>query len=454
MLLHLPLKLGISGFCLLLQTACFVWAGTDIIQYELTNGLKVVIEEDHRSPIVEVQMWYKVASVDEPAGMTGVSHALEHMMFRGSKQTAPGEFDRILNDLGATNNAFTSQDFTVYFNSMISNRLPVILALEAERMRGLTLSEEVFKSEHLVILEEWRTSDVDSPHEVADNHFRAMAFPVSPYRLPILGWPDDIKSLNGKKLRSWYDQWYHPNNATLVIVGDVSPEQVKVQIDQYFKAIPSAKLPERTNLSDIDAPGERKITIQHPQTSTPGFMMGFNVPALTPNSDDWEPYALRMLAGVLSEGDSSRLESEIIREKQLASDLYAYYTPHSRGNKLFSIAGAPNSAKNMSSEQVVSAVWSTIEDIKKVPPSLSELARVSAQLKASKVFESDDLSRRAFAYGHFVSLGFPAGWKDTYYQRLDSVTPQQIQQVAQKYLIPVRLTTAYLIPEKGVSHHE
>ncbi|OED47174.1 hypothetical protein ACH42_03340 [Endozoicomonas sp. (ex Bugula neritina AB1)] len=447
-MLYTPvLKHHISLLYLLLQIFCYAWAAPPVIQYELNNGLKVVLQEDHRSSVAEVQMWYKVGGLDEPKGMTGASHALEHMMFNGTKQTAPGEFDRILSNIGAIKNAFTSNDVTVYHESVTSNHLPVILALEADRMQNLTLSEEIFKTEHQAIMEEWRSRYVDSPDGYISGHFNTVAFPLSPYRQPVLGWPDDIKNLNTKKLKMWYKKWYHPNNATLVIVGDIKPDKIKSQIDKYFSSIPSAPLPERASLKDLDAPGQRSITVQHPQASIPDFIMGFNVPVIQSNNpDNWEPYALRMLVGILDGGNSARFNTVIVRQKELATTLSTYYAPFQRGDNLLEFIGSPNSAKNISSNQVIKGIWSLINELKHNAPKASELARARAQIKANQVYNQDDIAQQALMLGTLVTLGFPADWQDSYYQKFDAVTPEQIQQVARKYLIPSRLSTGYLIP--------
>lgn len=436
------------GFFLLWQVTSHALADATITQYELDNGLKVILQPDHRSPTVDVQVWYAVGGIDEPKGITGASHALEHMMFNGTRQVPQGEFHQILNRLGATYNAFTSNDYTAYHCSISSHQLPVMLALEADRMRNLTLAEETFVPEHQVILEEWRSRYVDNPDGYAMGHYLTSAFPLSPYRQPVLGWPDDIKSLTTQTLKEWYHQWYHPNNATLVIVGDIQPDQVKAEIEKYFSKIPSATLPKQVSISDLEAPGQRSITVQHPQVSIDQLYMGFNVPAIrTDNTDDWEPYALRMLAGILGGGGSARLNTTIVHQKELATHLDVEYDPFARGDRLLLFTGSPNQAKGISSDQVIAEIQLILDSLKKEPPTAKELARVHTQLKAHQVFAQDDNTERALNFGALVTLGFPADWQTTYYRKLAAVTPEQIQQVARKYLIPTRLSTGYLQPK-------
>ena len=354
----------LSGLFLICQCISYAMAQAPTTHYTLANGLKVVIQEDHRAPMVEMQTIYLVGGIDEPDGLTGISHALEHMMFKGPEGSASGSYDKITNDLGITGNAFTTHDDTVFFCSMVNNRLPVMLALEAERMSALKVQEKDFASEHQVILEEWRSTSIDAPEGFSYERYMAQAHVNSPYRQPVIGWPDDVKNLTAKDIQDWHDQWYHPNNATLVIVGDVKTREVKELVDKYFGSIPSKALPVRVKNRELDNLGERNQTISHPQTTTPSFMMGFNVPALKPDDKDWEPYALRMLAGVLDEGYSARIESELVRKQGVALSLGTGYSALSRLDTLFLFSGTPNQNKGISSEEVTRAIWSLIDQIK------------------------------------------------------------------------------------------
>ena len=439
----------LTGLFLFLQCFSYAKALAPTNHYTLANGLKVVIQEDHRAPMVEMQIIYLVGGIDEPVGLTGISHALEHMMFKGPEGSASGDYDKIINDLGITGNAFTTHDDTVFFCSMVNNRLPVMLALEAERMNHLKVQEKDFASEHQVILEEWRSTSIDAPEGFGYERFMAQAHVNSPYRQPVIGWPDDVKSLTAKNIQDWHDQWYQPNNATLIIVGDVKTREVKDLVDKYFGSIPSKTLPARVKNQELDNLGERKQTLTHPQTTTPSFMMGFNVPALKPDDKDWEPYALRILAGVLDEGYSARIESELIRKQEVALSLGAGYSPLNRLDTLFLFSGTPNQNKGISSEEVTKAIWTLIDQIKNTPPSQEEMERIHSQIVAREVFSSDHLIARSFRLGRPAALGFSNNWLQSYPGKLKSITPKQVQQVAQKYLVPERLTVGYLNPPKN-----
>ena len=436
----------LTGLFLICLCFSYAMAQTPITHYTLANGLKVVIQEDHRAPLVEMHIIYLVGGIDEPAGLTGISHALEHMMFKGPGGSASGDYNKITNDLGITGNAFTNSDDTVFFSSMANNRLPVMLALEAERMSSLQVQEKDFASEHQVILEEWRSTSIDAPEGFSYERFMTLAHVNSPYRQPVIGWPDDVNNLTAKNVKDWHDLWYHPNNATLVIVGDVKTPEVKALVDKYFAAIPFKPLPARVKNQELEKPGERQLILSHPQATTPSFKLGFNVPGLKPDDSDWEPYALRMLAGILDEGYSARIESELIRKREVTLSLGAGYSMLSRLDTLFQFSGEPNQSKSISSEDAVRAIWTLIDQIKATPPLKEEMQRVHSQIIAREVFSNDHLIARAFRLGGPVAYGLPADWLVNYPKKLKAITPEQVQQVAQKYLVKERMTIGYLNP--------
>ena len=416
-------------------------------RYELSNGLTVVLQPDHRAPVVEVQVWYSVGGMDESGGLTGVSHALEHMMFKGAPNTVSGDFNSIMNTLGAFSNAFTSTDYTVFHNSLINNRLPVMLAVEAGRMSHITVREQDFATEHQVILKEWRAGSIDDPEGFADERFMTIAHVISPYRQPVIGWSDDVQSLTAQKVQDWYNQWYHPNNASLVIVGDIDIPETKSLVEKYFSKIPRKILPASLPVRELNEPGERQIKLTHPQAPSLSFWMAFNVPAIKQDDNDWEPYALRMLTGILDEGYSARVETELVRNKNIATSIGAFYHPLGRSDTLLVFYGEPNQTQQVKSEQVIDAIWTLINEIKQTPPSGDELRRVHSQITAQDVFSEDDLSTIAFKLGELTALGLPVEWQENYSKKLKTITPEQIQQVARKYLVPQRLTTGFLNPE-------
>ncbi|HEX4869763.1 MAG TPA: pitrilysin family protein, partial [Moraxellaceae bacterium] len=280
-------------------------------EFTLANGLKVVVREDHRAPVLAVQVWYRIGSAFEPDGLTGMSHALEHMMFKGTARVPAGEFSRVVSLYGGTDNAFTTDDYTAYYQVYTADKLPLALELEADRMRNLVLRPEDFAQEIRVVMEERRLRTDDSPDGVAGERFLSLAYLTSPSRVPTIGYMRDLEKMTLEDLRRWYDTWYAPNNATLVVAGDVDPAVVRAQAERFFgplapRALPAVRVPR-----ELPEPGDRFLSLQLP-AKVPALYLGFNVPSLnTAPAGDAE--ALRMLAGVLDEGFSARLETRLVR---------------------------------------------------------------------------------------------------------------------------------------------
>ena len=414
-------------------------------EFTLDNGLKVIVREDHRAPVVVSQLWYKVGSSYEPPGKTGMSHALEHMMFKGSERLGPGQASRILNSLGAEENAFTSRDYTAYYQVLNRDQLAVALELEAERMRGLTLPEDEVMREMEVIKEERRLRTDDNPSALAYERFLTQAYFASPYAQPVIGWMHDLDRLTVDDLRQWYDTYYQPGNAVLVIVGDVQLEEVKTLVKRYFGSIPAGDAPEAKRPLELPGGGERELTLKL-DVQLPTLMMGFNVPSLTTAPQPWEAHALRLLEAVLDGGYSARLASRLERDESIATSVSANYDAFARGDSLFMLSGIPNQARNVSLDELEAALWEQIELIKREPPEPEELARVQAQLVASLVYDQDGISQQANRIGQLESVGLPWTLLDNDIETLQAITPEQISDVARRYLTRERLTRSHVLP--------
>ena len=311
-------------------------------------------------------------------------------------------------------------------------------------MKNLLINEQRFKLEHKVILEEWRSGSIDSPYGYANEFFLAQAYIKSPYRQPIIGWPEDVQSLTVEKLKRWYNTWYAPNNASLIIVGDINSKKLRKSIEYYFSSIPSKKLPQRQPLTDINEPGERSLNIKHPLSPVSVIFMGINVPVHEPGANNWEPYALLMLANVLDGGSSARFESELIRKQRLATYINTDYDPYSRGETLFTVYALPDTDTLTHPDHLIEAIWQQLEWVKQTPPSPAEMARALSKLRASEIFKKDSVSQRAEELGLLSSLALPVNRADEYHEKLKAVTPEQIQRVAQTYFKKNRLTRVTL----------
>ncbi len=412
-------------------------------EFSIDNGLKVVVREDKRSPVVVTQVWYKIGSSYEQFGSTGLSHALEHMMFKGTPKVPTGEFSRLVSFLGGEDNAFTTDDYTAYYQLYSNTRLPLALELEADRMSNLVLDENEFKQEIKVVMEERRQRTDDNPQGLALERFQSVAMLTTPHRNPTIGWMSDLENMKIDDLRQWYKKWYAPNNATLVIVGDVKTDEVKKLVNQYFAKIPAQSLPSIATPKELRAIGERHVNLEIP-AKVANLYMGFNVPSVSSASTPKEAYALRMLAGVLDEGLSARLESRLVRQKRILSAVNSSYRPFSRGDTLFTITAIP--AEGYSLDQAEEAILDEINALKTEAISNDELNTVYASIIADNVFSQDSISAQANQIGALESIGL--GWRilDDYSNNLKAITTDDIRQVAQQWLIPANMTTLYLKP--------
>ncbi len=420
-----------------------LWANVHVNQ--LQNGLKVIVKEDHRSPIVVSQIWYKVGSSYEYGGITGVSHVLEHMMFKGTKNVPAGEFSRIIAENGGKENAFTGRDYTAYFQQLEKSRLEVSFELEADRMRHLLLQDDEFQKERDVVIEERRLRTEDKPEALTYEQFLATAWQASPYQNPVIGWMDDLKALTQEDLQSWYQQWYAPNNATLVVAGDVKADEVFALVKKHFAAIKPSSIINTKPRKEPRQLGSRRMVVNAP-AKLPSLYMGYKVPVLRTADESWKAYALEMLANVLDGGDSARLTRELMRGQQLAASVGAGYDLIARHDSLFTLEATP--IEGVSLQQLELALNKQIKRLQTELVSEDELNRIKAQVMASKVFELDSVFYQAMKIGQLETVGLNHQTLDHYADEIAKITPEQIRRVAKSYLTEKGLTVAWLVPEE------
>jgi len=414
-----------------------------VTEYQLENGLKLVVKEDHRAPVVVSQVWYKVGASYEHDGITGVSHVLEHMMFKGTDAHPPGEFSRIIAENGGRENAFTSKDYTAYFQRLEKSRLAVSFELEADRMRNLHLQDKEFQKEIKVVMEERRLRTEDKPTALTYEQFVASAFVSSSVRIPTIGWMNDLENMELGDLQAWYQRWYAPNNAVVVVVGDVEPEAVLVLAKKYFGSLkPEEIIPPKPRLEPPQK-GKRYITVQAP-AEVPYTIMGYKAPVLKTAEEDWEPYALEVLANILDGGDSARLTRELVRGSQIATSAGAGYDLYDRQAGLFLLDGTP--AGEHSIADVQQALIEQIQRLQETLVAADELARVKSQVVASNVYEQDSSFYQAMKVGQLEAVGLDWKLADAYVDRINAVTAGQVRSVAKKYLVEEYLTIAELDP--------
>ena len=423
-------------------------AAPTVFEGQLANGMRVLVQEDHRAPVVTTQVWYRVGASDEPGGMTGISHMLEHMMFKGTKTLAPGKFSEIIAQKGGQENAFTSRDYTAYFQTLAREHLDTAVRLEADRMRNLNLRAEDLAKEVEVVKEERRMRTDDDPNAKLMEQFQATAYLNGGYHHPVIGWMDDINQYDINKLKNWYQAHYAPNNATLVVVGDVQPGEVMQLAKKYFAPLKPFKLKERAYQDAVAQSGERRITLRAP-AKLPTLMMGYRVPSLLSSSKDknveaWEPYALEVLAGVLDGGQSARLSKNLVRGEQIAGEVSVGYSLDSRLSDLFTIYAVPSAG--VESVKLEQAVRRELAQLRDTPVSEAELKRVKAQVIAADVYGRDSVFYQAMRLGSFEAAGLGHKRLDEMIPGIEAVTAEQVQAVARKYLVDERLTVGVLDP--------
>lgn len=434
--------LGMRGMLLaLLMVGSAQAAVTDVT---LDNGMRVIVQEDHRAPVMVSQVWYRAGSMDEFNGTTGVAHVLEHMMFRGTKTVPPGEFSKRIAAAGGRENAFTGRDHTAYFQQMQKDRLELSMQLESDRMANLVISDDLFAKEMQVVMEERRLRTDDQPQSMVYERLMSVAYQEHPYRRPVIGWMDDLQHMTAQDARDWYARWYAPNNATLVVAGDVKADEVIAMAKRYFGAIPARALPVRKPQDEPAQVGEKRIVVKAP-AKLPYLLMAWHAPVLQDWEKDAAPYALQILAGVLSGNDSARLQQSLVKTQQIAVSASAGYDDVSRGPGMFMIDATPAPGKSVGALE--KAIREQLERLQRDGISEAELARVKAQVIAADVFQRDSLFYQAMQLGEYVTAGLPPEALARRVDKLRAVTAGEVQAAAKQWLQDDRLSVGILDPQ-------
>ncbi len=414
-------------------------AATDPREFILSNGMKVLITEVPKAPVATVQVWYKVGSRNEVMGRAGLSHMLEHMMFKGTAKYPKGSFSRIIRKNGGVDNAFTSQDFTAYFENLAADRVELALELEADRMQGLVLDMNELKTEREVVKEERRLRTEDDPQGALVEALFAQAYLSHPYHWPVIGWFGDLDAMTLDDLQRHYDTFYSPNNATLIIVGDVKADTLLPTIKQLFEPIPRGPEPKAIAAMEPEQRGERRFLLKR-DAQVPFVMMGYRVPNYT--SED--SYALDVLESILSHGKSSRLYQSLVYEQKSSLAVGAEYGLLQTDPGLFYFYALVSPGQKV--ETVEEALHKEIKRLQTDPPTEQELQRAKNQVESARVFEQDSNFRHAMLLGQAETVG--AGWRkvDQFLERIRAVTTKDVQRVARQYLTEDNRTVGTLIP--------
>jgi len=429
---------------IILALAIASWAHAETREYTLANGLRLIVKEDHRAPTVVQQVWYLAGSMDESPGTTGVAHVLEHMMFKGTRRVGPEEFSRVVAEAGGRDNAFTSTDFTVYHEQVHRDRLPFVMELEADRMANLLIRPVEFAREIKVVMEERRLSTEDQPRALLEENLLATAFSAYPYKWPTIGWMQDLRNMTWKDARAWYRSWYAPNNATVVVVGDVDPEQVLAWAKRYYGALARRPLPPRKPQTEPAQRGMRSVVLKAP-AELAYVRFAYKAPAMRDVDKDWEPFAIAVLVKALGGNDAARLNQILVRERRIATSVGADYELISRGPGLILLNAA--AAQGHTGPELESALRELVAQVAAQGITPEELQRAKVQLLSQLVYRRDSFFAQAMELGELESSGLSFRDADRLSDRYKAVTAEQVKGVAARYLVDEGLTVALLDPQ-------
>ena len=410
----------------------------------LKNGLKVIIREDHRAPMVMTQIWYKVGSADESGNTLGISHVLEHMMFKGTSKVPNDEFTRISRIYGGSINAATFTNYTNYYQLYPKAYFPMALELEADRMSNLLLRQQDFEPEIKVVMEERRQRTEDNPRSRAFERFKWISYPTSHYRQPVIGHMKTLNNIQLNDVKQWYKTWYTPNNAILVIVGDVESEQALLQVQKYFADTPSRVTPQRNDVHEFEHLGYRHMEI-NTDVQVPNLYMTWNVKSLASAINPQDAYALTIIRSLLDSGISSRLQDRLVRDRKLLTSVSVSYDPYNRGDSLFSISALP--ANGVSFEDAQKAIQAEVDALKTEDIPKHELERITTRFVSNLIYNQDNIAGQAKMIGNLEVNGLSYRLMDELPKYYENVSMSDIQRVANSYFIRENLSTLYLAPE-------
>ena len=411
-----------------------------VLSVTLENGLRVLLVEDHRSPIVSFQVWYRVGSRNESRGHTGIAHFLEHMMFKGTPTTGPRSFARIVEQNGGRDNAFTSQDVTSYYVNIAADRVGLVVDLEADRMQNLLLDAKEIESERQVVIEERRTRTEDDPNGFLSEELQALAFHAHPYGQPIIGWMEDLKRITPEEIRAFYKAYYVPGNALVVAVGAFQAPALLGTIKDRFGKIPRSANPPPVTAVEPPQKGERRVVVRK-EAQLPIVYLAYPVP----NQESTDAPALEMLSTILSSGRASRLYRSLVYDRQLALDAGGDYSWFSFDPNLFWFWAT--AMPGQTPETLEKELLAEMAKLAKEPVTDVELQRARNQIEAAFVFQEDSVHRRASLLARFELLG-GHGLKDSYLERIRAVTAADVQRVARAYFLDDKKNTGVLLPRQ------
>ncbi len=420
-----------------------------ISDFTLDNGMRAVVIEDHRAPVVTHMVWYRVGSADEPPGKTGIAHYLEHLMFKGTDKIAPGQFSKIIAANGGQDNAFTSRDYTAYFQRIAKDRLSLVMSMEADRMRNVNIRQEDIVAERDVVLEERSSRTDNSPGGRFREQYMAALYLNHAYGIPVIGWREEIESLDRDDALEMYERFYAPNNAILIVAGDVTPDEVRALAEEHYGVIDPVDLPESVRATEPPHLAARRLEMRDPRVTQPRLWRGYLAPSYVTDEGN-QAEALSLLSDILSGGTTRRLPRMLTLDTDIALYAGAYYSGMARDMGEFAFYAAPKGDTTL--PQLEGALDWMIADLLENGVTEEELARARKSAIASEIFAQDSQSSMARQYGAALTIGLSLeeirNWRD----KLEAVTVDDVMAAARMVLVPERSVTGYLMkaePKEG-----
>jgi zinc protease len=413
--------------------------------FTLANGLQVVVISNHRSPIVTHMVWYKIGAADEVWGKSGIAHFLEHLMFRGTHNIPPGEFSKIVARNGGRDNAFTSYDYTAYFQNVSRDRLELVMKMEADRMANLVLSDEIVNTERDVILEERRQVIENRPGALLNEQMNAAMFLNSPYHRPIIGWEHEMRALTREDAVNWYNHYYAPNNAILVVAGDVTVADLKPLAEKYYGPVQPRDVPPRVRPQEPLPPrAARRVELKDPRVANAQLTRSYLAPSYRAGETQYA-YALQVLAELLGGATTSRLNRALVLEQQVATSAGAWYDASALDLGTFGFSATVRSGTEI--RDVEAALDAQIQKILTEGASDDEVERAKSRMRASAIYARDSLSTGARVIGSALTTGQTTADVEAWPERIGAVTAAQVNAAARAILQPERSVTGWLLPK-------
>jgi zinc protease len=417
--------------------------GPQIFQFALQNGMQVVVVPDHRAPVVTQMLWFKVGGVDDPPGLSGLAHFFEHMMFRGTKQTPGDQFSRIVARNGGQDNAFTTHDYTAFYEQIAKDRLPMVMALEADRMANLDLSDGNVSTERDVVLEERRMRVDNDPQALLSEQLDAALFLSHPYGRPVIGWPDEVRRIGRVEAQDFYKHHYAPNNAILIVAGDVTADEVRNDAQAAFGKVQARELVQRVTYAEPKRIGETRLDVASKDAKVPLFMRVYRVPSYA-EAAPGQAEALETLAQVLGGDNTAALYRKLVVERRMATGAGASYDGYARDSGEFTVYAYPRPGVSLSALE--RAVDGVIGETARKAPNANDLARAKTQLVATATYRRDSQFAMASAYGQALAIGLTAFDVKAWPDRIQAVKGDAVSKAAKNSLIKREAVSATLTP--------